>query len=167
MGFLLSLGQGIENDSFGHVLLKAGITTSTIEAWSKDPQVTFGPIPMTKSLFDSLEDTDADKCAALCQMMASNSTAKDASKLEAEAEKLRKELESYKDLEKAIVSLQKFVPPPPTKITKPKEEGKKQAEPASRGKGKGKAVEEEKPKKSRGGGGGKGKGSGKGKGKGY
>ena len=51
-------------------MLDAGIPRKTIEAWSVDPQVTFGPVPITKSLFDSLEDTDADYCLALCTLIA-------------------------------------------------------------------------------------------------
>ena len=45
------------------------IPKATVEAWSVDPQVTYGPIPMKTSLFDALEDTDSDKCLALMTML--------------------------------------------------------------------------------------------------
>merc|ERR1719187_3003773 len=64
------LGYRIDRDPFGKVLLKGGVPAPTIKDWSKDPQVTFGPIAMTRSLFDTLEDTDSDYCAAPCQMIA-------------------------------------------------------------------------------------------------
>jgi len=46
----------LEKDEFGVQLLKAGVPASTIKAWSVDPQV------KGKSLFDQLEDSDADVC---------------------------------------------------------------------------------------------------------
>merc|ERR1712232_1506029 len=48
------LGYRIERDPFGKVLLKHGILAGMIRDWCRDPQVTFGPIPMTKSLYDTL-----------------------------------------------------------------------------------------------------------------
>jgi nucleoside diphosphate kinase len=45
-----------ERDSFGAKMMVAGISKDTIKAWSVDPQV------KGKSLFDQLEDTDADEC---------------------------------------------------------------------------------------------------------
>ena len=48
----------LESDSFGARLLAAGIPKETIIEWSVDPQV------KGKSLFDSLEDTNADECIA-------------------------------------------------------------------------------------------------------
>merc|ERR1712066_191528 len=53
------LGERIDRDPFGKSLLKAGIPAGTIRDWAKDPQVTFGPIPMARSLFDTLEDTNS------------------------------------------------------------------------------------------------------------
>ena len=54
---------------FGKKLLAAGVNRKTIKDWSNDPQVTYGPVPITRSLYDSLEDTDSDYCLALCQML--------------------------------------------------------------------------------------------------
>merc|ERR1719436_2080490 len=90
------LGSSIEEDAFGKILLKAGIPEAKIQEWCKDPQVTFGPIPMTKSLFDTLEDTDSDWCLALCQMIAGECKPTGGVDLESEIEKLKKELEAYK-----------------------------------------------------------------------
>lgn len=63
------LGVKPEADPFGKIVLQA-IPKATVMDWSVDPQVTYGPIPMKASLFDSLEDTDSDKCAALMTMIA-------------------------------------------------------------------------------------------------
>ena len=46
----------LEEDRFGAGLLAAGIPKATIVEWCGDPQV------QGKSLFDSLEDLDADVC---------------------------------------------------------------------------------------------------------
>lgn len=68
------LGMPFAKTAFGAVLLDAGITEETVAAWSVDPQVTYGAPSMriTGSLFDALEDTDADYCAALCEMIAAD-----------------------------------------------------------------------------------------------
>jgi len=125
------LGNRIDRDPFGKVLLKAGITVSTIRDWCKDPQVTFGPLPMTKSLFDTLEDTDSDWCAALCQMIAGASLKpKKPTGEEAELEKLKAQVEMYKELEQAAIAIQTFKPPGGSASK-------------SEGKGKNKAKEEE------------------------
>jgi len=63
------LGASLRDDSFGRLLLDAGISEKTINEWSVDPQVTYGPIPIKKSLFDSLEDLDTDECLARCTML--------------------------------------------------------------------------------------------------
>ncbi|KAK3235226.1 hypothetical protein CYMTET_54553 [Cymbomonas tetramitiformis] len=63
------LGAKVTEDSFGKELLAAGISEKTLKEWSVDPQVTYGPVPIKASLFDSLEDTDSDYCLALCTMM--------------------------------------------------------------------------------------------------
>lgn len=52
------LKTDIASDPFGKKLLDSGISRETIEKWSVDPQV------KGKSLFDSLEDLDADECVA-------------------------------------------------------------------------------------------------------
>lgn len=101
------LGYRIDRDPFGKVLLKAGVTVGTIKDWCKDPQVTFGPVPMTKSLFDTLEDTDSDWCAALCQMIAGGSVKpKKPVGPEADLEKLQAQLEQYRELEQATLLIQ-------------------------------------------------------------
>jgi len=73
------LGTPFAETAFGSVLLDAGIPEETIKAWSVDPQVTYGAPAMriTGSLFDVLEDTDADYCAALCEMIAHDPSTKD------------------------------------------------------------------------------------------
>lgn len=109
------LGYRIDRDPFGKVLLKGGVPAPTIKEWSKDPQVTFGPIAMTRSLFDTLEDTDSDYCAALCQMIAGASKKTKPTGPEAEVEKLRGQIEMYKNLEKAALVITSFVPPAPVK----------------------------------------------------
>merc|ERR1719346_547654 len=52
------LGYRVERDPFGKLLLKAGVSPGVVREWCKDPQVTYGLLPMKKSLFDALEDTD-------------------------------------------------------------------------------------------------------------
>lgn len=58
------LGANIAKDSFGSALMKAGVSKKTIEAWSVDPQVTHAG--GKGSVFDLLEDLDADECLAKC-----------------------------------------------------------------------------------------------------
>jgi len=114
------LGYRIERDPFGKVLLKAGISAATIRDWCKDPQVSYGPIKMTSSLFDTLEDTDTDWCAALCMMMAGDVKPKGEGNAEAEITKLRAQLEAYRPLELAVAAIQAHVPPPKAKAAKAK-----------------------------------------------
>ena len=58
------LGADATGDVFGKELLAAGVSPETIEAWSVDPAVTH---PEGKgSVFDLLEDLDADACLAKC-----------------------------------------------------------------------------------------------------
>jgi hypothetical protein len=52
------LGVSVEEDAFGARLLKAGVSAKTVKEWSVDPQVG------GKSLFDQVEDLDADQCVA-------------------------------------------------------------------------------------------------------
>eukprot|EP00462_Mataza_sp_D1_P000996 CAMPEP_0175097666 /NCGR_PEP_ID=MMETSP0086_2-20121207/5409_1 /TAXON_ID=136419 /ORGANISM="Unknown Unknown, Strain D1" /LENGTH=406 /DNA_ID=CAMNT_0016371193 /DNA_START=51 /DNA_END=1271 /DNA_ORIENTATION=+ len=65
------LGASASSDHFGKAMLDAGISEATIKDWSVDPQVTYGgsSMPITGSLFDSVEDTDADNCLARCIMI--------------------------------------------------------------------------------------------------
>eukprot|EP00411_Alexandrium_monilatum_P021710 CAMPEP_0175208750 /NCGR_PEP_ID=MMETSP0093-20121207/13780_1 /TAXON_ID=311494 /ORGANISM="Alexandrium monilatum, Strain CCMP3105" /LENGTH=405 /DNA_ID=CAMNT_0016501937 /DNA_START=103 /DNA_END=1320 /DNA_ORIENTATION=- len=158
------LGYRVERDPFGKLLLKAGVSAGTVKDWCKDPQVTYGPIPMKTSLFDALEDTDADWCLALCQMMADACKPKAPVDTEVEVAKLKAKIEAFKPLEAAVLAIQSHVAPaPPKKEKAPKAKAEPAPEPKKAGKGskKGaaKEVEEEKPPL-------RAKGSGKGKGKG-
>jgi len=62
------LGADCKTDYFGKAMLDAGISEKTIKEWSVDPQVTYGSkqMPITGSMFDSVEDTDSDNCLARC-----------------------------------------------------------------------------------------------------
>ena len=60
------LGASLADDAFGQALLAAGLTEATLTAWSVDPRV---HLPgdndgenIMGSLFDALEDTNADEC---------------------------------------------------------------------------------------------------------
>merc|ERR1719382_159227 len=143
------LGYRIDRDPFGKLLLKTGVSVGTIRDWCKDPQVTFGPVPMTKSLFDTLEDTDSDWCAALCTMIAGASApAKKATGEEAELEKLKAQVEAYRELEKATMLIQSFVPPvAPKKGGGKAAGGKGKADAGKGGKGSAEAKSEDAPKK--------------------
>eukprot|EP00298_Acanthocystis_sp_HF-20_P000156 c10196_g1_i1.p1 GENE.c10196_g1_i1~~c10196_g1_i1.p1 ORF type:complete len:558 (-),score=275.16 c10196_g1_i1:7-1680(-) len=54
-----------ENDYFGRRLLYTRIPIETIQLWTCDPQVSYNG--SMKSLFDSLEDTDAVECLHRCE----------------------------------------------------------------------------------------------------
>jgi len=59
------LGASLADDAFGQALLAAGLTEETLTAWSVDPRVHLpGGDDDGKmgSLFDALEDTNADEC---------------------------------------------------------------------------------------------------------
>jgi len=62
------LGAKLADDPFGAAMLKAGIPEETIMAWTKDPQVEFEG--GKGSLFDLLEDLNADECLAKAQKIA-------------------------------------------------------------------------------------------------
>merc|ERR1712187_183573 len=100
------LGSRPERDWFGKFVLKAGISPKLIREWSKDPQVTYGVLPLTTSLFDKLEDTNSDECLALMSMMAPKAEKKKEATdpQEKELESLRKQLESLKALEQAALA---------------------------------------------------------------
>ena len=57
------LGASLETDSFGKALLDAGISKKTIGEWSVDPRVNL-PGGDKGSVFDALEDMNADECLA-------------------------------------------------------------------------------------------------------
>ena len=82
------LGMDAASDDFGKLALSV-LDATTLDEWSKDPAVTYGPIPMKKSVFDSVEDTDSDYCLALLGMMYTQL----ASKSKAAIEKQQKGLE--------------------------------------------------------------------------
>ena len=54
----------VADDAFGKQLLDAGVSAETIKAWSVDPQVPTGEEGKKQSIFDQLEDLDANECAA-------------------------------------------------------------------------------------------------------
>lgn len=141
------LGYRPERDYFGKLLLyKVGITRKQIKEWCEDPQVTYGPTPITKSLFDSLEDTDSDWCLALCQIVAGHCQSKESSAdLEKEIAKLQEEIAKYKGLADAVMSLKNY-----KEAKLPRAPAKKQKEEplpiAAKGKGKGSSRMKEEPK---------------------
>merc|ERR1712087_295243 len=97
-------------------MIDAGIPMKTIEAWSVDPQVTYGAksMPIKKSIFDTLEDTDSDYCLALCQMIASYAgepVRKASGPQEKRLEELKEELAKYEAIASAVAAIQDFVPP--------------------------------------------------------
>lgn len=53
----------LEDDAFAAALLEAGLSKHTIEEWSVDPQINL-PDGTKGSVFDALEDMDADECLA-------------------------------------------------------------------------------------------------------
>jgi len=121
------LGYRADRDPFGKLMLKAGISRSIIKDWSNDPQVTFGVLPIKKSLFDTLEDTDSDYCLALSQMIASYATEKESTKsspLEKEVAKLKEQLAVYESIGKAIATIQDFKPPDVAEKTDKKSKAK-------------------------------------------
>lgn len=58
------LKSPLEQVPFGEALLSAGLSKSTIMEWSVDPQVTL-PDGNKGSVFDALEDMDAEPCLAM------------------------------------------------------------------------------------------------------
>ena len=69
-------GADPATEPFGKAMLDAGISAETIKAWSVDPQVTLPGGDAKGSLFDSVEDMDADACLAkLVEVNKANSTA--------------------------------------------------------------------------------------------
>lgn len=58
------MGVKCPEDDYCKAMLKAGIPQNVIEEWTKDPQVKILPDGKRGSLFDALEDLDADACLA-------------------------------------------------------------------------------------------------------
>lgn len=71
------LGIKAEEDSFGQLLLHGGVTTDHIKEWALDPRVTFMSHgeSVKSSLYDSLEDLDADRCLTQCQLIVGDAAA--------------------------------------------------------------------------------------------
>lgn len=65
------LGVKAAEDNFGQLLLLGGVTPKHIEDWAFDPRVTFEQSgkEVTSSLYDALEDLDADRCVTQCQII--------------------------------------------------------------------------------------------------
>jgi nucleoside diphosphate kinase len=66
------LGYKAERDPWGKALLDAGVKLKTIKDWCLDPQVTYGSklSPVTKSIWDSIEDMDSQDCLDKCAEIA-------------------------------------------------------------------------------------------------
>lgn len=62
------LGYKAERDPWGKALMATGVKIKTIKEWCNDTQVTYGPklAPVTKSIWDTLEDMDAQDCLDKC-----------------------------------------------------------------------------------------------------
>jgi len=62
------LGYKADRDSWGKALLAAGVRPKTIKEWSLDPVVTYGEKlnPTSKSIWDTVEDMDSQKCIDEC-----------------------------------------------------------------------------------------------------
>jgi len=62
------LGYKADRDPWGKALLYAGVRPKTIKDWSLDPVVSYGSTlnPTTKSIWDTLEDLDAQACIDKC-----------------------------------------------------------------------------------------------------
>jgi len=56
-------GGELKEDSFGKVMLDAGVTEDTIRLWMKDPQVVVDNNGNRGSIFDAFEDMDSGLCA--------------------------------------------------------------------------------------------------------
>ena len=54
------------DDKFASALLEAGISSSVIDAWTKDPQVPDPSSGKKGSLWDQLEDLDTSACLQKC-----------------------------------------------------------------------------------------------------
>lgn len=64
-------GASLETDAFGIALRNAGVPAKMITQWTVDPQVVYTDAEGAKgSLFDALEDLDADACIAKCRALA-------------------------------------------------------------------------------------------------
>jgi len=62
------LGYKADRDPWGKALLNAGVRPKTIKDWSLDPVVSYGSTlsPTSKSIWDTVEDLDAQACIDRC-----------------------------------------------------------------------------------------------------
>ena len=70
------LGYRADRDPLGQAHAEDWRFTMSHQEWSDDPQVTFDVLPMTKFIFDTLQDMDSNSCLAHCQLIASIAGAK-------------------------------------------------------------------------------------------
>lgn len=84
-----------EDLEFGKLVLSV-LDVPTLDEWSKDPAVTYGTLPIKKSVFDSLEDTDSDYCLALLGMMYSQLKSKSLNQLEKQKASIEEAMASLK-----------------------------------------------------------------------
>jgi len=62
------LGYKADRDAWGKALLAAGVRPKSIKEWSLDPAVSYGSTlnPTVKSIWDTVEDLDAQACIDKC-----------------------------------------------------------------------------------------------------
>ena len=58
------LGKKVEDEQFGRALLANGVSAETIKDWSVDPRLVVKKDGNKQSLWDAVEDSDADACLA-------------------------------------------------------------------------------------------------------
>jgi len=56
------LGEPVDEQAYGKLLIQHGITKETLEMWGKDPQVNIRADGLKGSLFDQVEDMDSKQC---------------------------------------------------------------------------------------------------------
>jgi hypothetical protein len=67
------LGEKADKDPFGRTLRAKGMTPAQLKAWWVDPVVNYDGAGAKGSVFDKLEDLDADQCVdKLVQLMEVN-----------------------------------------------------------------------------------------------
>ena len=54
--------KNLKSDPFGKSLLDAGLSARRIKAWFQDPQIKINAEGGSGSVFDALEEMDADEC---------------------------------------------------------------------------------------------------------
>jgi len=89
------LGMAADSDDFGKLVLSV-LDAPTLDEWSKDPAVTYGVLPIKKSVFDSVEDCDSDYCLALLGMMYAQLATKSKSAIEKQQKSLEEAMAGLK-----------------------------------------------------------------------